>query len=105
MINEFYDCTFYNSDTMIVNSNSSFYNIIAEMYFRLEVDEVEHTRILFELMDWLGAVGGVIESLSHTAVLFLGAYLSFNSALEIIHDVYHKHDHDHNHEEKQLSRS
>jgi len=59
------------------------------MYYRLEVDEVEHTRILFEVMDFLGAVGGVFESLSHSAALLMGAYLAFNSDLEIIHHIYH----------------
>ena len=88
--NEFYDLKFFNSDTMQLGPGlADAKKEIAEMYFRLEVDEVEHIRILFELMDWLGAVGGVVESLSKSAVLFLGSYMSFNSGLEIIHHIYH----------------
>ena len=87
-MNEFYDLTFYNSDTMTLPPSIQNKKEIAEMYFRLEVDEVEHIRNLFELMDWLGAVGGVVESLSKSAALFLGSYMSFNSGLEIIHHIY-----------------
>jgi len=50
-------------------------------------------------MDWLGDVGGVIETLSRSAVFLLGSYLTFNSTLQIIHDIYlqdHHHHHDDN---------
>jgi len=52
----FSDFTFYNSDTFDVGTD----NIrIAEMYFRLETDQVTHNRIVKQLMDQIGAIGGL----------------------------------------------
>ena len=77
----FFDITFYNSDTISVDLNHA---VIAEMYFRIDIDEIRHTRIVFEFMDWLGAIGGVAEILFQISYVFLGSWLSFNSAVEII---------------------
>jgi len=53
------------------------------MYFRIDIDEIRHTRIVYEFMDWLGSIGGVAEILFHISYLFLGSWLSFNSILEV----------------------
>ena len=39
--NEFYDIVFFNSDTFTVDRNAL---IIAEMFFRIETNELHHTR-------------------------------------------------------------
>ena len=39
----FFDITIYNSDTFNVGSHN---NIVAEMYFRLEIDQVTHTKVV-----------------------------------------------------------
>ena len=36
---------------------------IAKIYYRIEIEEIRHTRIVFEFMDWLGSIGGVVEIL------------------------------------------
>ena len=54
---------------------------VAEMYFRLSVNEVQHQRIVFKMMDWLGAIGGVEKILMKFIVFFLGGFAQFNSTL------------------------
>lgn len=53
---------FYNSDTYPTAPTGS-ENLIAEMYFRLEVDQISHTRNVYALMDFIGALGGVSDLL------------------------------------------
>ena len=48
--------TFYNSDTFDVGENDV---LIAEMYFRIETDEIAHRRVVRYLTDQLGAIGGL----------------------------------------------
>ena len=51
---------------------------IAEMFFRIDVDEIMHERFAFGFMDWLGVIGGITELLTRIATFILGGYLSFN---------------------------
>ena len=51
---------------------------IAEMYFRLETDQLKHERQVFGFMDWLGEVGGITELLTRFFTFILGGYLTFN---------------------------
>jgi len=56
----FFDYTFYSNDKIAVDLD---HTAIAEYYFRIDVNEIRHTRIVFEFMDWLGSIGGVSEIL------------------------------------------
>lgn len=56
IVNIFYDYMFYNSDTFVVPESKT---EIAEMYFRLEVDQMSHSRVVFSSMDFIGSLGGV----------------------------------------------
>jgi hypothetical protein len=56
--NYFYDFVFYNSDTFEVPYEN---DLVAEMYFRLEVDEIKHGKQVFTSMDFIGSLGGVSE--------------------------------------------
>ena len=47
-VEEFYDSTLYNSDTFRVSEDS---NVIGELYFRLETEEVIHRRIVRQFID------------------------------------------------------
>jgi len=42
-IESFYDTTFFNSDTFLVDENDT---TIAEMYFRIETNEIAHSRVV-----------------------------------------------------------
>ena len=52
----FYDSLVFNSDTFDVPKE---HNLIAELYFRVFNDEKEHTRIVFQFMNWLASIGGI----------------------------------------------
>lgn len=54
----FFDFFEYNTD--IFNSAPvGMENTIAEMYFRLEVDQISHGRDVYDFMDFIGDLGGV----------------------------------------------
>lgn len=57
---KFYDVTTFNSDEYAVSEN---YPLIAEMYFRIKTDAIDHSRVVFSLMEWLGAIGGIEDIL------------------------------------------
>ena len=82
---EFYDYIFYNSDTFDTDGNNT---LISEMYFRLEVDEVSHTRIVMRFMDFIGDIGGVYECLTHLCRFVLAGYCSFHAKLAIMSSLY-----------------
>ena len=78
MKTEFFDITNYNSDTVEIDEfNEDFYGI-AEMYFRLDSDEIKHERLVISLMDWLGEIGGITDLLTRIATFILGGYFGFN---------------------------
>ena len=84
----FYDITEFNSDTVEVKSDDPDIHMpskaIAEFYFRLDVDKIKHSRIVFGFMDWLGAIGGVERALLKIIGFFIGGYISFHSNIEMI---------------------
>ena len=53
---KFYDVTFFSSDEIIVGDTAQ---TLAEMYFRIKVDAIDHERNVYSIMDWLGDVGGI----------------------------------------------
>ena len=81
----FFDYKFYNVDTFNVPDTQ---NLLVEIYFRLEVDEISHTRIVFTIMDWLGALGGVPDLLFQLAGFIIGGYAAFNSSFFTISGLY-----------------
>jgi len=75
-IDDFYDITLYSSDYLTVGKD---YSMIAEMYFRMSTDSLEHKRVVYKFMDWLGALGGVEKILMKIILLVTGGFTSFNS--------------------------
>ena len=57
---------------------------IAELYFRLDNDQILHTRVVYRFMDWLGDIGGVYEILRNSFTFILGGYAIFHQQVEII---------------------
>jgi hypothetical protein len=51
------------------------------MYFRISVDSMIHSRIVYKLMDWLGALGGVEKILMKVFTILFGGFVQFNSAI------------------------
>lgn len=85
LTNIFYDYMFYNSDTFDVPDRKT---EIAEMYYRLEVDIVYHSRVVFSSMDFIGSLGGVSDFVLMMGGLIYGGYAAFHSALFTIFVLY-----------------
>ena len=56
--------------------------IVAEMYFRIKTDTIIHSRTVFSLMEWLGSVGGVEQTLLDMLLVVFGGYCQYNSVIE-----------------------
>jgi hypothetical protein len=84
-INLFYDFMFYNSDSFTVPKEKT---ELAEMYIRLEVDIISHSRVVFSSMDFIGSLGGVSDFVMQVARWFYGGYAAFHSAFVTIFVLY-----------------
>jgi len=62
--------------------------VLAEIYFRLEVDMLKHERIVFDYMDWLGALGGVPDIIMMIVGFAIGGYVTFNSTFYTMAGLY-----------------
>jgi len=49
------------------------------LWFRLEVDQITHKRVVMNFMDWVGSMGGVTRVLLKIIGFFFGGYAAFNS--------------------------
>ena len=58
------------------------------MYFRIDSDQIEHTRIVYKFIDFLGDMGGITEILVCGILWVVGGYLNFNSSIEIMSSMY-----------------
>ena len=58
------------------------------MYFRLQVDQVTHTREVYTFMMFLGNLGGVTDLLLQIAGVILGGYAAFHSSFATIASLY-----------------
>ena len=52
----FYDVTQFSSDAIVVGKN---YLTIAEMYFRINDNTINHKNIEYGFINWLGDMGGI----------------------------------------------
>ena len=62
--------------------------MIAKLFFRLDENELEHTKIVYRLIDFLGDVGGVSELLIWLCLFIFGGYLNFTKTLELMCSMY-----------------
>ena len=70
----FYDTVLYNSDTLFTEQKQE---VIAEMYWRVDVDKMSHSRDVYTLMDYLGDVGGIPDVLKFGLMFLFGNYITF----------------------------
>jgi len=88
---EYYDITLFNADTLDVPVD---FPVIAEMYFRLDLDSLKHERSVYQVMDLLGDVGGVSDILMSVAFFLCGGYVTFHASVETMKELYScEHDH------------
>jgi hypothetical protein len=81
----FFDVITYNFDT--INSPHN-HNYLAEIYFRVDVNEIIHSRVVFKFMDWLGSIAGIEKFLLKWITFVFGGYINYNASIEIINQQY-----------------
>ena len=81
----FWDFKFYNQDTY---KSTEDITLIAEIYFRLEIDSILHSRKTETFFSWLEAMGGIPEILKMFAQMVIGTYLGFHSTMMNIKTFY-----------------
>jgi hypothetical protein len=85
--NKFYDCFEYNTDTW-QSAPAGSEQLVAELYFRLEVDQITHSRIVYNFMDFIGDLGGVRDIMLEIAGWLIGSYAAFHSAWATMSALY-----------------
>ena len=90
---KFFDLVFFNGDTLAAPEMSKF---IATIYYRIDIDQVKHTRVVFLFMDWLGAIAGIEKFLLKWFTFIFGGFIQYNAAIEIINQQYRKKDKEEN---------
>ena len=63
-------------------------NLLGEIQFKLDSDQVIHRRTAYEFSDWLGDVGGVVALLLVMAGFVLAGYSAFHAKVEILNSLY-----------------
>jgi hypothetical protein len=59
-------------------SVSDDYNKLARIDFRIYENRLEHEREVYQLIDFMGDVGGINDVLMQTAFFIFGGYLTFH---------------------------
>ena len=89
----FWDTTFYNQDTFGIDEGRAPVgpsSVIAEVWFRLDIDEVVHTREVYQFLDWMGDVGGCRDIMMAFFAIVFGGYVNFTSNIETMLHLYSK---------------
>ena len=76
---------FYNNDYFSVPKENT---VIAELYFRLNSDQMSHYKRVFSFMDFLGAIGGVSRILLQIVGVLIGSYSKFLASFSTIGMLY-----------------
>jgi len=63
-------------------------NVIAEIYFRLEVDQISHGRTVYNFMDFIGDLGGVPAIMLELAGWAIGSYSAFHASYATMSALY-----------------
>ena len=85
--NDFYELLHWNTDVFDVPKDEPT-NKIAEMYFRLNHEKINHSRKVFELYQLLGSVGGASYVLFSIFKYMIGGYCQLNLVVEIMTELY-----------------
>lgn len=86
-VDPFYDYIFYSSDTF-PTPPVGYESLIVEMYFRLQVDQLTHSREVYNFMSFIGDLGGVQGILLQICGWVIGGYASFHSIFSTVSALY-----------------
>lgn len=78
---KFFDVTWFSSDTFLGPSENP---VLAQIYFRMEVSQYVHKRVVYGFMDWLGSIAGIEKFLLKWITFIFGGFIQYNAAIEII---------------------
>ena len=62
--------------------------LLCEVYFRFHHNQIMHQRIIFDLAEWMGNVGGVPEILNILLSFLIGNYIAFYSSIVKVSRLY-----------------
>ena len=85
--NTFFDVFEYNTDTF-TSAPAGSEMLVAEMYFRLEVDQITHSRVVYNFMDFIGDLGGVNDIMLQLAGWVIGSYAAFHASWATVAALY-----------------
>ena len=83
--NPFYDYIEFNVDVFELSEAGT---SLAYFYFRLDVNQVIHTREVFSFMDFVGDIGGVSDTLLGVGGFLIGSYSAFYASLSTFSELY-----------------
>lgn len=83
----FFDYFEYNTD-IYKSAPLGLENVIAEMYYRLEVDQITHGRVVYNFMDFIGDLGGVPAIMLQLAGWVIGSYSAFHASFATMSALY-----------------
>ena len=69
---KFFDLVNFNVDTA---PSPLDYDICGSMYYRIDIDQVYSSRVVFQFMDWLGAIAGIEKFLLKWVTFVFGGYI------------------------------
>ena len=72
-------------DTFNVVDN---YETLVRFYWRIDTIQTNHFRYEYDFIAFLGDIGGIYQLLFFIAIFILGGFMSFNSSIEILKEVW-----------------
>ena len=63
-------------------------NLLTNFYFRLDVNQVVHSRVVFSFMDFVGSLGGVPGFLLQVGGWVVGSYSAFYASISTVSVLY-----------------
>ena len=86
-ISKFYEIVNFNNDVFEIDPLLAT-NKLASIFFRIDTEEVQHTRKVYQLMDILGELGGLNSALTAMVMVVFGSYLTFSSDINYMTYMY-----------------
>ena len=83
--NPFFDFLQFSLDVYEVPEDTE---LLSNFYFRLDVNQIEHSRQVFSLMDFIGDIGGVPDLLLQVGGWVIGSYAAFYASLSTFSELY-----------------
>lgn len=84
---EFFDVVTYNNYQYALPGDHKY---LAEVFFRIDVNEIIHFRKVYDFGSWLASIAGIEKLLLKWITFFFGGFLQYNATIEIINQHFTK---------------